>query len=229
MQQPYGCRQPDPPGITQFLPDEPAEGSTAINLAVAEEVFSTRLPTTECQEHRLHHIADIDEGDVLPAEAYGKIHMPLDGFCHQEIVALARSIDSCRAQCDAWQPLAQTVEIVLGLELALSVGGIGLRSIALANLLVGLRLTNSTEDTERAQIDKPLERHLHVQQRIGKVAGPFGVDTMKIVFVQTLRHTCRMNHIIERGFRTAKLLHELRSRIQIKLYETDTGVAQIDP
>ncbi len=54
----------------------------------------------EGKEHSLHHILNVYESDVLTLEAYREIDVLLDAFCHQEIVFLARSVNTCRSQYD---------------------------------------------------------------------------------------------------------------------------------
>ena len=77
--------------------DEVAEGGTLIYLAVTEEELAPRLSFFQSEEYGLYYILYIDEGDILTLEAHGKVAMSFDTFCHNEIVLLSGTIDTCRS------------------------------------------------------------------------------------------------------------------------------------
>ena len=178
------------------------------------------------KEDGLHHVAHIDKRDVLTAEAHGKIGVTFYRLRHQEIVALARSVDTRGPQRDAGQPVGQRVEIVLCVQFAPAVCRVGLRRVTLANLLVGLFLAYGSEDAERTQVDHALQRHVHSQQGIGQMARALGVDAAEIVLVKALRHACRMNNVVEPHAGLTQLVGEPLRRTQVEFYETDAAVTQ---
>ena len=178
----------------------------------------------ESQEHGLHHVAHIDERDVLPTESHGEVGVCLDALGHQEIVFFARTIDARRPEHDVGEIVANRVEILLGLQLAFSVGGVGLRNVGLANFLIRLLLADRAEDAERTEIDKALQWHLQLQQRVDKVTRAVGVHTEEIFLVQAFRHASSMHHIVE--LLPLHLLHELLFRREVEFDEVDALVFQ---
>ena len=150
--------------------------------------------------------------------------MSLDGFRHEEIVFLARSIDTRWTQHHKRQPLAHAIEERLGSELAFAIGGVGLGRIGITDFLVGLLLTNRTEDAQRAQVDQSLQWHVHLQQSLHQMARAFGVHAEEVLLVLALRHTRCMHHVGE--LMTAQLLHQPFLRIQVELDELDAVVLQ---
>ena len=82
-------------------------------------------------------------------------------------------------------------------KLAFSVCRVGLGRVVLCDFLVGLLLAYVTKDAERTHEDESLDGHFKRDDGIYQVLGSFGVDAVKVVDVQTLGSTCRMNHIVE--------------------------------
>ena len=65
-----------------------------IDFSVRKEILSSCLSFLQGEEDGLHHICDIDKGNILTLETYGKVKMILDTLDLQEIVTLTRTIDS---------------------------------------------------------------------------------------------------------------------------------------
>ena len=83
----------------------------------------------QSQEYSLYYVLYIYKGDVLALESYSKVNMLLDALCHEEIIFLSRTVNSCRAEDDIRKVVADAVQIAFCLQLTLSVCSIWLRSI----------------------------------------------------------------------------------------------------
>ena len=83
----------------------------------------------QSQEYSLYHVLYIYKSDVLTLESYSKVNMLLDALRHEKIIFLPRTINSCRAEDDIREVIADAVQIAFCLQLTLSVCSIWLRSI----------------------------------------------------------------------------------------------------
>ena len=108
----------------QLAGDEAREVARGVGLAVRQREDVSRdvlrLPLYGAHDG-LHDIRDIYERDVLGREAGGEVDVAAQRLHHHEIVALARPIDSRRAQYDPRQPAR--LDNLLRLALRRSVGG----------------------------------------------------------------------------------------------------------
>ncbi len=225
---PDGCRDADPPGAAQLFVYEVAEGRRLIHLPIAEEVLASRLSFLQGQEDGLHHVGDIDEGDVLTLEAYGEVRVLLDALGHHEVVALAGTIDAGGAQDDVGEGgRGEGVEPAFSLELAAAILGVGLRGVGLADLLVGLLFADGAEDAERTDIDEAGERHGLGRQCADEILRPLGIDAAEVGLVETLGDAGGVNHIVE--VMTAELLAEPFFGREVELDEVDALVLQVLP
>ena len=151
----------------------------------------------ESEEDGLHHVLYIYEGDVLALVSHGKVHMLLDAFCHQEIVLLSWTIYAGRSQDDIRELDAEAIQIFLCFPFALAVSRVRVGRIMFRDFLIRLFFSDGTEDAERADEYKPLDRHLEGDKRTYEIFGALGVHTIEIFCMQTLGSACRMNHIVE--------------------------------
>ena len=219
-------RDANPPGAAQLFVYEVAEGRRLIHLSVAEEVLAARLSFLQSQEDGLHHVGDIDEGDVLTLKADCEVRVLLDALGHHEVVALTRTIDTGGAQDDVGEGgRAEGVEPAFSLELTATILGVGLRGVGLADFLIGLLLTNGAEDAERTDIDEAGERHGLGRQRADEVLGPLGIDAAEVGLVDTLGDAGGVNHIVE--VMAAELLAEPLLRREVEFDEMDALVLQV--
>ena len=83
----------------------------------------------QSQEYSLYHVLYIYKSDVLALESYSKVNMLLDALRHEKIIFLPRTVNSCRAEDDIREVIADAVQIAFCLQLTLSVCCIWLRSI----------------------------------------------------------------------------------------------------
>ena len=83
----------------------------------------------QSQEYSLYYVLYIYKGDVLALESYSKVNMLLDALRHEKIIFLPRTVNSCRAEDDIREVIADAVQIAFCLQLTLSVCCIWLRSI----------------------------------------------------------------------------------------------------
>lgn len=127
----------------------------------------------------------------------GKVDVVADAFRHDIIVFLPRTIDSRWAQHDIVEVVADGVEKLLGHELALAVGRVRSRRVALVNLLVRLLLLDGSEDAQTAHVDEALEWHVELEDSVDKVLRTLIVDLEEVVSVQAFRHACRMDDIVK--------------------------------
>ena len=176
--------------------EQVAECARLVHLAVTQEVLASVLTVLDGEEHGLHHILHVDEGDVLRLVAHAEVGVLLDAVGHEEIVALARSVDPCGAENDEGQTLHR-VEETLCRQFALAVGSVGLRRVILAYRLVGPFLAYRTVDAQRTEVDETFEGHVQCEQGIHQVLRSFGVDAEEIVLVQAFGDACRMYHHVE--------------------------------
>src|SRR3712207_535454 len=158
-QHPHGRLYLDTERSAQLLIDVIAEVATLVDIAIAQEILASVHAMVEGQENGLHHIFHINESDVLPTEAHREIHMALHALRHQEIVGLTRAIDARGAQHYVGEIAAEGVEIVLCLELAAAIGGVGTGQIVLIYLLIRLPLLDSAKHTEAADEEKKPDGH----------------------------------------------------------------------
>ena len=199
----YDAQNPDRsfdtqhPRIVKFLSDQVAECSRLINTSITEEVFSAIHTMIESEEDGLHHVLYIYEGDVLALVSHGKVHMLLDAFCHQEIVFLSWTIYAGRSQDDIRELDAEAIQIFLCFPFALAVSRVRVGRIMFRDFLIRLFFSDGTEDAERADEYKPLDRHLEGDKRTYEIFGTLGVHPIEIFCMQTLGSACRMNHIVE--------------------------------
>ena len=112
-------------------------------------------------------------------------------------------------------------------QFAAPVFGIGLRGVALTDLFIGLLLPDGTKHAEAAHEDQSLQGHLYLQQSVHQILGALGVDAPEVLFVQTLRHTSGMHHVVE-GF-IFQLLFQLLLRREVQFDEVDALVFQPFP
>ena len=110
-------------------------------------------------------------------------------------------------------------------QLAPSVFRIWLGCVALTDLLVGLLLLDGSEDAEAADKDKAFQGHPHFEDSLCQILGSFGIDAMEVLFVQTLRHTGGMHHIVE--VVSPELFYQLYLRREVEFDEMDPLVLQI--
>ena len=151
----------------------------------------------KCQEYSLHHILNIDEGDILTLVSYSKVYMLLDALCHQEIVFLSRTIHAGRSQDDIGEVVADAVKIAFCLQLALAVCRVWSRHIILTDFLIRQLLTDGSEDAERTDEDKSLDRHPKMQDGIHQVFGSLCVNPIKVFCMQALGSAGCMHYIVE--------------------------------
>ena len=222
-QNPYRGLDAQAPGVAHLVEDEVAEGLRLIDGAVAEEIVAAGLSALQGEEDGLNDVFHVDEGDVLTLEAYGEVNMALDALGHEEIVFLARTVDSGGAQHHAGE-VSERAEEVLGFELALTVGGVGLRTVRFADFFVGLLFAYGTEDAERTEVDELAEGRLCGDERAGQVFGSFGVDGVEVGFVQALGHARGMHHVVE--LVAVELSAQLFLAGQVQLQEVDAVVLQ---
>ena len=181
----------------------------------------------EGEEHRLHHILHIHERDVLALEAHAEVYMLLDALRHEEIVFLTRAVDARGTEHNVVELVADGVEKLLGLELALAVGGVGARRVVLSNLLVGLLFAYGPEDAQAAQVDEAPHGHLRLQDGVHQVHCALVVHLHEIGSRQALGDARSMHHIVE--VVTVERLRQTILRREIKLYEMDARIAQVAP
>ena len=180
------------------------------------------------QEHGLHHVGHVDESDVLWLEAHGEVGVLLDTLRHEEVVALARPVHARGPQDDKRQVGAlHRVQEPLGSQLTLSVGGVGFRMVAQADVLVGLFLAHGSVDAERTQVDKLLDGHLQCQDGPHQVLRPARVHGVEVFLFQTLRHAGGMDHVVERM--PLQLLFQLRLARKVQFDEVYPGIRQVLP
>ena len=221
-----------PPGVAEFLADEVAEGGRLVDLAVGEEVAAPCDAFLQCEEYGLYDVGDIDEGDVLLFEAYSEVGVGLDALRHHEVVAFARTVNPRRTKDDVGQRLLavgnEVVVVVfqpsLGVELALAVGGVGLRGVALADLGVGLLLADGAHDAETADIDETLDAHLEGHQNVNEMLGALGIDAVEVGFVETFGDAGGMHDVVE--LQPGELFGELRLGREVEFDEIDTLVGK---
>ena len=196
-QHPHRCHDAQHPLHAHLLLQQVAELGRTVNLTVGEEVLPTTHAAVESEEHSLHHVEHVHESDVLTLEAHGEVDVLLYALSHEEVVGLARTVHSRRAQNDVGEVVANAVEVLLGVELALAVRRIWARRIVLADVLIGLLLMYSTEHAERAEEHEALQWHLQLDERIDEVLCALGVHTAEVGFVETLRHAGSVHDVVE--------------------------------
>ena len=151
----------------------------------------------EGEEYGLHHVFDINKGDVLTLEAYGEVDVVADGFRHHEVVFLPRAIDARGSENDVWKIVAYGLEEPFGLELALAVSSIGAGVVVLGYLLIGLLFADGSHHAERTEINKAVDGHLQVEYRLDQPLGSLGVDLIERVLVEALRGSGGMDDVVE--------------------------------
>ena len=112
----------------------------------------------------------------------------------------------------------------LGIELALTVGGVGVGGVALADLGIRLLFTDGAHDAETADIDETLDAHLEGFQDVNEMLGALGVDAMEVGFVETFGDTGGMHDVVE--LQPCELFGELRLGREIEFNEVDTVVGK---
>ena len=112
----------------------------------------------------------------------------------------------------------------LGIEFALTVGGVGLWRVALANLGIGLLFADGAHNAETADVDETLDAHLEGFQNVNEMLGALGVDAMEVGFVETLGDTGSMHDVVE--LQPGELFGELRLGREIEFDEVDTVVGK---
>ena len=120
-----------------------------------------------------------------------------DALRHEEIVFFSWTIYAGRAQDDIREVVADAVEIALCGKFALAVCRVRLRHIVLTDLLIRLLLADGSEDAERTDEDKSLDRHSQMQDGIHQVLGALGVNLIEILCMQTLGSASCMHYIVE--------------------------------
>ena len=196
-QHPHRCHDAQHPLHAHLLLQQVAELGRTIHLTVGEEVLPATHAAVESEEHSLHHVEHVHESDVLTLEAHGEVDVLLYALSHEEVVGLARSVHSRRAQNDVGEVVAYAVEVFLCVELALAVRRIWARRVVLADVLVGLLLMYGTEHAERAEEHEALQRHLQLDERIDEVLCALGVHTAEVGFVETFRHAGSVHDVVE--------------------------------
>jgi len=214
-----------PPRTTQLLVDIVAERAALVHVAVGKEIFAPRHAAVEGEEHGLHHIVNIDKGDVLPLVAHAEIDMPLDAFDHEKVVFLTRSVHAGGPQHDVVEVVADGVEKLLGLEFALAIEGVGARGVGLLDLLIGSLLADGTEHAERTEVDEAFQGHAQLEDGMYKIDRSLIVHLEKIVGMDALGHPGSMHDIVE--IVAAELLGKPLLGRKIKFDEMDTMVLQI--
>ena len=197
---PKGSLEAYPPGVAQFVAQAVAEGTREVYLAVAEEVFRAYGTVVEGEEDGLHHIGDIDEGDVLLLVAHSKVDMLLDALRHHEIVAFAWTIHPRGAQHDKREIGAggfQAVKELFGGEFAPSVGGIRLRRVGVEDFTVGLCLAYRPEDAERTEVDETAQGLVGGDERLYQVLRAEGVHLVEVFGMEAFRDTSSMDNVVE--------------------------------
>ena len=149
--------------------------------------------------------------------------MTFDALGHEEVVFLAWTVDSGGPKHHVGE-VAECAEEAFGFELALSIGGVGLRMVGFADFFVRLLFAYGTEDAERTEVDEFAEGPLCGDERAGQVFGSFGVDGVEVCFVQAFRHACGMHHVVE--LVPGELLAQLLLAGQVQLQEVDAAVLQ---
>ena len=129
---------------TQFALQEIAEGTACIDITVGDEIGAATDFLVDGGKDGVHEVEHIDEGYLLRFIAYSKVDVVLYGLCHKEIVFLARSVNARwteyhvreRLFAFAGKTFGKTVQIVLALELALSVCRVRSRSVGFAHWFI---------------------------------------------------------------------------------------------
>ena len=116
---------------------------------------------------------------------------------------------------------------ILCSQFTLSVCCVWNGSVFIGNLAVRHLLTGRTKDTEAAEIDELLHRHLQRQQSVYEMFRPLCVHTEEIVSVETFRHTGSMHHIVKLMWR--ECCAQLFLAVKVKFYEVYALIADILP
>ena len=214
-QHPYRRHDAQHPLHAHLLLQQVAELGRAVYVAVGEEILSAAHAAVESEEHRLHHVEHVDERDVLALESRSEVDVLLYALSHEEVVLLARSVDAGGAQYDVGEVVADAVEVLLGVELALAVRRVGVRHVVLADVLVGLLLVYGAEDAERTEEHEALQRHLQLDERIDEVLCALGIHAAEVGLVETFSHASGMNDVVELVL--AELCLQLLLRTEVKL------------
>ena len=120
-------------------------------------------------EDGFHEIFHVDEGDVLPGEARHEVDVVADGFRHQEIVLLPRSVDPRGAEDDVGE-VFQRLQVGLRAHLAPAIVGVGAGRVGVADGGI-VFFADRPEDAQRADVDKTPGHHAEGGELFHEVAG----------------------------------------------------------
>ena len=179
------------------MADEVAESVRLVYTSIGEEVFATAHAAVDGQKYGLNHIKNVHEGDILPTVSGCEIQMTCNTFNHQEIVFFAWTVDACWPKNDVWKVVSNGIEEAFGLQFAFTIRRIGQGSVVFVDFGKRFLFPDGTKHTQRTDVDEPLEGHLQLQNSIHQVLGTFGVDTVKIVRMNTFGDAGGMNDIVE--------------------------------
>ena len=135
-----------------------------------------------------------------------------------EIMSMGMSGDY-RVAVEEGEVVADAVEVLLGVELALAVRRVGARHVVLADVLVGLLLVYGAEDAERTEEHEALQRHLQLDERIDEVLCALGIHAAEVGLVETFGHAGGMNDVVELVLAELRLQLLLRTEVKLnKMY-----------
>ena len=201
-----------------------------IHLAVRQKIGAAGYLFLYSQENGLHNILDVDKRQILTAEAYGEVRVLPDGLCHQEIILLARTVNTRRAIDDV-RETRYALQINLRFQFAKTVSRIGHRGVFSRYRSICL-FAYRTEYAQGADKDKLPGNHVQFTQRIYKVFGLQIVHTLEVILVHAFGGSGAMDNIIELAvspFMTGKLCAQFVGMRKVELKKMYLLILQILP